>query len=242
MIQFTIYKVHLTWPKLTQAIINRNKVIGGDNPAGLNLRIYGFRDPTLGLRPRRRAVGASSLLGGRRSEHVQVHERELRLSDTRVETQVQVPAWSQHTLERDKEVEWGKWSFLYTTTLDTTLSVAETHVIVTAVQCLRLSSRSSGLCSPPGWSASWRTASATVPPSAPARAGVQDCPCAICRRCCSMICCICAICCCICCICLEFFSAGAPTSGAPTKVPKCPLLVHIYLIIYPLRKVVRRFF
>ena len=81
---------------------------------------------------------------------MQVHERELRLSDTRVETQVQVPAWSQHTLERDKEVEWGKWSFLYTTTLDTTLSVAETHVIVTAVQCLRLSSRSSGLCSPPG--------------------------------------------------------------------------------------------
>ena len=152
MIQFTIYKVHLTWPKLTQAIINRNKVIGGDNPAGLNLRIYGFRDPTLGLRPRRRAVGASSLLGGRRSEHVQVHERELRLSDTRVETQVQVPAWSQHTLERDKGVEWGKWSFLYTTTLDTTLSVAETHVIVTTVQCLRLSSRSSGLCSPPGWS------------------------------------------------------------------------------------------
>ena len=69
MIQFTIYKVHLTftWPKLTQAIINRNKVIGSDNPAGLNLRIYGFRDPTLGLRPRRSQSGRSEL-AARRTE------------------------------------------------------------------------------------------------------------------------------------------------------------------------------
>ena len=72
------------WPKLAQAIINRNKVIGGDNPAGLNLFVITYTaletphsDSDLGGV---RAVGASSLLGGRRSEHV--HEREL-LSRTR---------------------------------------------------------------------------------------------------------------------------------------------------------------
>ena len=30
------------WPKLAQAIINRNKVIGGDNPAGLNLFVITY--------------------------------------------------------------------------------------------------------------------------------------------------------------------------------------------------------
>ena len=56
------------------------------------------------------------------------------LSDTRVETQVQVPAWSQHTLEITvtTEVESGE-SGLYTLR-HSTLSVAETHVIVTAVK------------------------------------------------------------------------------------------------------------